>query len=270
MKRLLTTFAFALAALCISACDSRRQPLFTANPLGAGPVLLTMSAAQIPASHPGLYDAFTTDRTPAGETVLRFTLAGEPVMEARAYGDEIESIEIFGPGVGSTDGIAPGTDVKHLFENGGISQTDNDGRLVITLNGMTYRVSGLGEEGREKPGKARKSARRRRHPAHLGAGFQPRRQSDEHPDQLTARKRPSRRVGDTLRRHDAGAARQQPTPAPRSGTAAGQRDSGTARHRRNKATPVRTRRNGCGNPHPPPHPETLPAGAPFFTPFCTL
>lgn len=154
MKRLLTTFAFALAALCISACDSRRQPLFTANPLGAGPVLLTMSAAQIPASHPGLYDAFTTDRTPAGETVLRFTLAGEPVMEARAYGDEIESIEIFGPGVGSTDGIAPGTDVKHLFENGGISQTDNDGRLVITLNGMTYRVSGLGEEGREKLGKA--------------------------------------------------------------------------------------------------------------------
>lgn len=153
MKRLLTTFAFALAALCISACDSRRQPLFTANPLGAGPVLLTMSAAQIPASHPGLYDAFTTDRTPAGETVLRFTLAGEPVMEARAYGDEIESIEIFGPGVGSTDGIAPGTDVKHLFENGGISQTDNDGRLVITLNGMTYRVSGLGEEGREKLGK---------------------------------------------------------------------------------------------------------------------
>ena len=81
---------------------------------------------------------------------------------------------------------------------------------------------------------------------------------------------PPRRVGDTLRRHDAGAARQQPTPAPRSGTAAGQRDSGTARHRRNKATPVRTRRNGCGNPHPPPHPETLPAGAPFFTPFCTL
>lgn len=109
MKRLLTTFAFALAALCISACDSRRQPLFTANPLGAGPVLLTVSAAQIPASHPGLYDTFTTDRTPAGETVLRFTLAGEPVMEARAYGDEIESIEIFGPGVGSTDGIAPGT-----------------------------------------------------------------------------------------------------------------------------------------------------------------
>ena len=149
MKRLLTTFAFALAALCISACDSRRQPLFTANPLGAGPVLLTVSAAQIPASHPGLYDTFTTDRTPAGETVLRFTLAGEPVMEARAYGDEIESIEIFGPGVGSTDGIAPGTDVKHLFENGGISQTDNDGRLVITLNGMTYRVSGLGEEGRK-------------------------------------------------------------------------------------------------------------------------
>ena len=128
MKRLLTTFAFALAALCISACDSRRQPLFTANPLGAGPVLLTVSAARIPASHPGLYDAFTTDRTPEGETVLRFTLAGEPVMEARAYGDEIESIEIFGPGVGSTDGIAPGTDVKHLFENGGISQTDNDGR----------------------------------------------------------------------------------------------------------------------------------------------
>ena len=154
MKRLLTTFAFALAALCISACDSRRQPLFTANPLGAGPVLLTVSAAQIPASHPGLYDTFTTDRTPAGETVLRFTLAGEPVMEARAYGDEIESIEIFGPGVGSTDGIAPGTDVKHLFENGGISQTDNDGRLVITLNGMTYRVSGLGEEGRKKLGKA--------------------------------------------------------------------------------------------------------------------
>ena len=54
MKRLLTTFAFALAALCISACDSRHQPLFTANPLGAGPVLLTVSAAQIPASHPGL------------------------------------------------------------------------------------------------------------------------------------------------------------------------------------------------------------------------
>ena len=104
MKRLLTTFAFALAALCISACDNRRQPLFTANPLGAGPVLLTVSAARIPASHPGLYDAFTTDRTPEGETVLRFTLAGEPVMEARAYGDEIESIEIFGPGVGSTDG----------------------------------------------------------------------------------------------------------------------------------------------------------------------
>ena len=48
----------------------------------------------------------------------------------------------------------PGTDGKHLFENGGISQTDNDGRLVITLNGMTYRVSGLGEEGREKLGKA--------------------------------------------------------------------------------------------------------------------
>lgn len=154
MKRLFTTFAFALATLCISACDSPRQPLFTANPLGAGPVLLTVSAARIPASHPGLYDAFTTDRTPEGETVLRFTLAGEPVMEARAYGDEIESIEIFGPGVGSTDGIAPGTDVKHLFENGGISQTDNDGRLVITLNGMTYRVSGLGEEGREKLGKA--------------------------------------------------------------------------------------------------------------------
>ena len=75
-------------------------------------------------------------------------------MVLRAYGDEIESIEIFGPGVGSTDGIAPGTDVKHLFENGGISQTDNDGRLVITLNGMTYRVSGLGEEGRKKLGKA--------------------------------------------------------------------------------------------------------------------
>ena len=54
MKRLLTTFAFALAALCISACDNRRQPLFTANPLGAGPVLLTVSAARIPASHPGL------------------------------------------------------------------------------------------------------------------------------------------------------------------------------------------------------------------------
>ena len=266
MKRLLTTFAFALAALCISACDSRRQPLFTANPLGAGPVLLTMSAAQIPASHPGLYDAFTTDRTPAGETVLRFTLAGEPVMEARAYGDEIESIEIFGPGVGSTDGIAPGTDVKHLFENGGISQTDNDGRLVITLNGMTYRVSGLGEEGREKPGKARKSARRRRHPAHLGAGFQPRRQSDEHPDQLTARKRPSRRVGYTLRRRSKTAAHT----SPRNGTAAEQRDSGTARHRRDTATPVRVRHNGCGNPHPPPHPETLPARAPFFTPFCTL
>ena len=84
MKRLLTTFAFALAALCISACDNRRQPLFTANPLGAGPVLLTVSAARIPASHPGLYDAFTTDRTPEGETVLRFTLAGEAVMEARA------------------------------------------------------------------------------------------------------------------------------------------------------------------------------------------
>ena len=64
MKRLLTTFAFALAALCISACDNHRQPLFTANPLGAGPVLLTVSAARIPASHPGLYDAFTTDRTP--------------------------------------------------------------------------------------------------------------------------------------------------------------------------------------------------------------
>ena len=152
--QIVAMLAFALAALCISACDSRRQPLFTANPLGAGPVLLTVSAAQIPASHPGLYDTFTTDRTPAGETVLRFTLAGEPVMEARAYGDEIESIEIFGPGVGSTDGIAPGTDVKHLFENGGISQTDNDGRLVITLNGMTYRVSGLGEEGRKKLGKA--------------------------------------------------------------------------------------------------------------------
>ena len=41
MKRLFTTFAFALATLCISACDSPRQPLFTANPLGAGPVLLT-------------------------------------------------------------------------------------------------------------------------------------------------------------------------------------------------------------------------------------
>ena len=267
MKRLLTTFAFALAALCISACDSRRQPLFTANPLGAGPVLLTMSAAQIPASHPGLYDAFTTDRTPAGETVLRFTLAGEPVMEARAYGDEIESIEIFGPGVGSTDGIAPGTDVKHLSKR--TAALPDRQRRPARHHSQRHDIQSFGTR-RRRPGKARKSVRRRRHPAHLGAGFQPRRQSDEHPDQLTARKRPPRRVGDTLRRHDAGAARQQPTPAPRSGTAAGQRDSGTARHRRNKATPVRTRRNGCGNPHPPPHPETLPAGAPFFTPFCTL
>ena len=170
-------------------------------------------------------------------------------------------------GVGSTDGIAPGTDVKHLFENGGISQTDNDGRLVITLNGMTYRVSGLGEEGRKKLGKAHADGVT---PAHLAAGFRPRRQSDEHPDQLTARKE----TAAARRRHsapaDAGAARQQPTPAPRCGRAAEQRDSGTARHRRDTATLVRVRQNGCGNPHPPPHPETLPAGAPFSHPFCTL
>ena len=255
MKRLLTTFAFALAALCISACDSRRQPLFTANPLGAGPVLLTMSAAQIPASHPGLYDAFTTDRTPAGETVLRFTLAGEPVMEARAYGDEIDGRHRAGNGRKT-----PFRKRRHLPDRQ---------RRPARHHSQRHDIQSFGTR-RRRPGKARKSVRRRRHPAHLGAGFQPRRQSDEHPDQLTARKRPPRRVGDTLRRHDAGAARQQPTPAPRSGTAAGQRDSGTARHRRNKATPVRTRRNGCGNPHPPPHPETLPAGAPFFTPFCTL
>lgn len=154
MKRFFTTFAPAFALLCITACSGARQPLFTANPLGVGPVLLTMSSAQIPASHPGLYDTFTTERTPEGYTLLHFTQDGATVMEARAYDDEIESIEILGTGVGSMEGIAPGTEVKQLFKNGGISQTDNDGQLVITLNGMAYRASGLNEQGREKLEKA--------------------------------------------------------------------------------------------------------------------
>lgn len=140
--------------LCITACSGARQPLFTANPLGVGPILLTMPAAQIPPSHPGLYDAFTAEQTPEGYTALHFTLAGAPVMEVRTYGDEIESIEILGTGVGSMEGIAPGTEVKQLFKNGGISQTDNDGQLVITLNGMVYRASELNGQGREKLEKA--------------------------------------------------------------------------------------------------------------------
>ncbi|MFQ7501992.1 MAG: hypothetical protein ACLRMJ_00530 [Alistipes finegoldii] len=129
-----------------------------------------MSAAQIHASHPGLYDTFTTDRTPAGETVLRFTLAGSRSWRRGRTATKSNRSKFSGPGVGSTDGIAPGTDVKHLFENGGISQTDNDGRLVITLNGMTYRVSGLGEEGRKS---SKKSTRRRRHPRISPQDFDP-------------------------------------------------------------------------------------------------
>lgn len=179
MKRLLTTFAFALAALCISACDSPRQPLFTANPLGAGPVLLTVSAARIPASHPGLYDAFTTDRTPEGETVLRFTLAGEPVMEARAYGDEIESIEIFGPGVGVDGRHRAGNGRKTPFRKR--RHLPDRQRRTARHHPQRHDIQSFGTR-RRRPGKARKSARRRRHPAHLGAGLQPRRQSDEHPD----------------------------------------------------------------------------------------
>lgn len=150
MKTSLTTFALAFATLCITACNGGRQAPFTANPLGVGPVLLSMSATQIPASHPGLYDAFTTAQTPEGYVVLHFTLSGAPVMEARIYGDQIESIEILGTNVGSMEGIAPGTKARQLFKTGGISQTDIDGELVITLNGMSYRAEGLTQAGKTK------------------------------------------------------------------------------------------------------------------------
>lgn len=155
MKRLLTTFAFALATLCISACDSRRQPLFTANPLGAG----TGPAHRVRRADPRRrIRGFTTHSRPTGLPKERPCCAsrwpGSRSWRRGRTATKSNRSKFSEPGVGSTDGIAPGTDVKHLFENGGISQTDNDGRLVITLNGMTYRVSGLGKEGREKLGKA--------------------------------------------------------------------------------------------------------------------
>lgn len=150
MKTSLTTFALAFATLCITACNGGKQAPFTANPLGVGPVLLSMSAAQIPTSHPGLYDTFTPEQMPEGYTILHFTHSGAPVMDARMYGDEIDAIEIFGAEVGSMEGITPGTEVKQLFKKGGISQTDNEGGLVITLNGMSHRASGLTEAGKTK------------------------------------------------------------------------------------------------------------------------
>lgn len=179
-------------------------------------------------------------------------------MEARAYGDEIESK--FRPS-GSTDGIAPGTDVNTFRKTGGISQTDNDGRLV-TLNGMTYRVSDFSEEGREKVKRHAGGVTPR-----ISAQDLPRRQSDEHPDQLTACKAPPRHAGDTC----AGTAPAQQNSSPHQPT---QRNSSRAARQRYSTTPPG--RHGNARPRPAQRLRKSasaargPGGArrsAFFTPF---
>ncbi|WP_295938388.1 hypothetical protein [uncultured Alistipes sp.] len=153
MKRLFSTFALALAALCLNACSGGPKPGFTANAMGVGPVLLCLDTDLLPPAREGLYDAFSREEisdSGVGYTRLTFTLSGARVIEALVYDNQIESIVVLSPGIGSTDAIYPGTKVKELLKKGGNPEPDSEGRLMIELNGLLYSISGLTEEAAVK------------------------------------------------------------------------------------------------------------------------
>lgn len=139
----------ALATLCLSACGGASKPEFTANVMGVGPILLCLPAGQIPASSPGLYDAFAAEEE-SDYTVLHFTLKGAPVMDAWLFNNEVGQIEVMGRHIGSSEGICPGMKVKELFAKGGRGEVGNDGRFTISLGGLNFIVSGLKPAGEMK------------------------------------------------------------------------------------------------------------------------
>lgn len=150
MKKIFTSgLAAALATLCLSACGGAPKPEFTANVMGVAPILLCLPAGQIPASSPGLYDAFVAEEE-SDYTVLHFTLKGAPVMDALLFDNEVEQIEVMGRHIGSPEGICPGMKVKELFAMGGRGEVDNDRRFTISLGGLNFIVSGLKSAGEMK------------------------------------------------------------------------------------------------------------------------
>lgn len=155
MKKIFASgFIAALATLCLSACGGASKPEFTANVMGVDPILLCLPAGQIPASSPGLYDAFVAEEVKndyeGDYTVLHFTLKGAPVMDAWLFNNEVGQIEVMGRHIGSPEGICPGMKVKELFAKGGRGEVGNDGRFTISLGGLNFIVSGLKSAGEMK------------------------------------------------------------------------------------------------------------------------
>lgn len=149
IKIFVSGLAAALATLWLTACGGASKPEFTANVMGVGPILLCLPAGQIPASSPGLYDAFAAEEE-SDYTVLHFTLKGAPVMDVLLFDNEVEQIEVTGRHIGSPEGIRPGMKVEHLFARGGRGEVGNDGRFTISLGGLNFVVSGLRPAGEMK------------------------------------------------------------------------------------------------------------------------
>jgi len=152
----------ACAALLAAGCTSAPEAAFVATSEGVGPVRLGISAADLPAACDGLYDAIVTeeidDDYEGDYTILRFTLGGRETL--RAYPDvynanrPLYSIEAVGPQIATAEGFGPGSRVAELFGAGARASMDNDGRMTVSLNGMTYTVDGLKEAGSMKLGQA--------------------------------------------------------------------------------------------------------------------